>query len=411
METTPRNSNQEKHSHVEARLQKLTPKQRRADHIIAGSFIRYTDDDHVLRIKFKGVFLNEQGRMPVERMGFGVKRKNTKFLSNSNFLLACLPAVTCKGWVFVVTTKPWHKNDHEGTIYNHSRLYRQRSKFKIQRITNQVIIDQYWQTNRKDMSLIALKAAFNGEALMYLTRRYEKRGGKSSCFYKFSFFKVEDSGHVEVTNDGFEMSSELPDDQGVIKEVDQVYVTGKLGNIVILRFNKVKLLTLTFSPNGTKKLLNKSMTEIGMCEEDCWAYFWIRQFSPDSKFVFVVYTSDVVYVKKMTDDNRLEYRAGWSIPYSLQTKRGWGGIPLSGTFSEVCCYSETKLLALVSLHEKKRDFLKLYALDYCDEDKSFEFYPVSDKRFRRYSYGRRLYRHNGEVFMKTDKDEIFRIDL
>ena len=316
----------------------------------------------------------------------------------------------------MVTPKPWHKNDPEGKIYNHSRVYREKNKFKSNRIANQVIIDQYWQSNDKDFQILALNKAFNGEALLYLTKKYEKRGDLVGFTFKFSFFKVEDSGHVVVANDGFELLPELsetPDgdqeEEIVIKDINQVHVTGELGNIVIVRFNKVKLLTLTFSPHGTKKLLSKSVARIGMAEDECWSGFRIRQSSPDSKYLFFIYT-DVVYLKEITEDNRLEWRAAWGVPNSFQERSSWTGILLSGTIGQVCCYSKTGLLAFISFKEKKKEFQKLYALDYSEKDKSFSFYPVSEKRFKDTSY-RSLYRLDGQVFLKNSKDEVSRVEL
>ena len=295
-------------------------------------------------------------------------------------------------------------------IIHHSRVYSPRTKFKITKISNQVIIDRFLRNNHNEVGFCALKKAFNGEALLYLTAEYKSKESRVIRSYKISFFRVGDSGRVVVTKDGFRLSNQLQgDQQGIIKQINQVYVTGKHGNIILLRFNSVYMMVLTFSPNGTKKLLSRSIANLGMTKNHIWRTFWMKQTSPDSKFLFIVHTYDTIHVKKFTEDHRLEHRAEWRTPVNLRRNGRWENIPTTGTFKQICCYSETRLIALISFFGR-RYYQKLYALDYSDEDRSFSFYPISDKCFTN-SSERRLYRLDGKVYMNNGKNDVFRIEI
>ena len=408
---------------TQAKIEKLTPEERKAEHTMYGCFRRYSNEEVVLRKESRQVFLKDLNGKPAKRIPFPFKCNLLKnfliFLRIFTQLLVRLKVVECKGWVFAVTPKPWREGDQEGPIFNHSKIYiKEDSSLKSGHggAKGQVVIDPFWQTNGNQMEVIAVKRAFRGEFLMYLTKVFEKRGDRRVYSFRINFFKVEDSGYVSTSNNnGFELSRDLPGQEGKILAINDAYVTGKHENIIILRVNTVKLLVLAFSPKGTKKLLKRSISGILKSNDPrlCLHSFWFRESSPGSKFLFIVSKHDVLDVMKITEDHRLEHRASWTLPPHLRTEcRSGFGMPLSGAFRQVCCYSETRLLALISICKNMNSLpcLKLFVLDYCDRDRSVLFYPASEELFS-LSAERTLYRQNGEVFMKDEEDKVFRIEL
>ena len=308
----------------------------------------------------------------------------------------------------MITQKPYDYNNPGGDeLQNHSRIAAKENKFEGHP-PNQVIIHQYWQTEEENLEILALKRAFNGDALLYLTKRYGEEGEPFSQYYKISFFRLEDSGEVKVTNSGYQLGPELTEEIGVLERVHEVIVTGKHRNVVILRFNYGYLMTLCFSLNG-KKLLSREITTISLDKEDLsWASFWLKRPSPESQYLYAIFRSETIFVKKLKDERFLEHRAIWRMPDHL-VKRSQSGMALTGTFHQICCLSETRLIALICFRAKK-DYLKLYILDYCDESSSFVLTPVANHRFND-SFKRTLYTLNGEVFMKNAKNEVFRIEV
>ena len=67
---------------LDATIEKLSSEEKNEGHIVARSFI-HCEDGKLQRIQFEGVFLNEQGEMPPERMSYATNRKSTNHAKRS----------------------------------------------------------------------------------------------------------------------------------------------------------------------------------------------------------------------------------------------------------------------------------------------------------------------------------------
>ena len=60
----------QKSNKLNPRIEKLSEEETKSEHIVAEGFIRCGDHQKLERIRFKGVFLTEEGELPIERMSF-----------------------------------------------------------------------------------------------------------------------------------------------------------------------------------------------------------------------------------------------------------------------------------------------------------------------------------------------------
>ena len=260
-----------------------------------------------------------------------------------------------------------------------------------------------WKSPNGDLVCDA-RQFLNGKAILFIRKKRITEAGSRVYLIRLHF-TVMMLGRTQkpkyVKNTGVQLGTgKAGSGEKDITRFQKAIVTGKRGNIVIVRCGKERknmLLVLNFSSDGTK-ILAKSSTPIKVM------YQGEIKASADSRFVFF-FSGNAVWTYKIVNERSIELGGRYIFGEKVLRPKG----SIIGELTHIFPYKDNKVIVLLSFGLK--DDLKFIVLSYKEGKIDMVKNKVKNVDAFNFKGDVKFYRKNDKIYFYDQKDDIYRLTL
>ena len=269
-------------------------------------------------------------------------------------------------------------------------------------------VEEAWKRVKNDQ-VLALKHFLNGKALLLV--RIKSVLLYSPPTYELTTMILKHHNKPKyVINTGIKIqTSKGYSRPKSITEVLDVLVTGRHGNLVILRVSKIQkrwLMLFAFSPNGAK-ILSRSHAEVSTFDS-IYDTLEVRA-GPDSRLLYLFASCGHLLVYEILHERYLALRTKYALKQKIMSRYGIPTISMIN-LEHIFCYSEKQIIVLMRFKDSPRS-LKLFVLTYDEEKRRVERNAVENAQELKFDGDIKLYRKNGKVYFYDLKQSVFNLTL